>query len=214
MAIDLTLLQTHASGPHLPTKLAHALTLLATRKTTEPTPKAAMHGHELRVALEGSLDDASCCAFLLDFGAQGARVRGTAHGPSAPALAWTLHTLAAALKCTLHDAEANADIPPAPAAYRAAAAAYLARYEDEVQATRSGDEEEDAAAFLDWLAREEHIAIAPDGIAGITASTASLSLEDASALYEMLLESNAVEDVFVSESELTSLLGRFRARRR
>lgn len=209
MTLDLTLLQTTASGPLLPTKLAQAFALLGTRKSGVPTPKAAMHGHELCVALDGSPDDAVACGFLLDFAAQGARVRGAAHGPSAPALAWALHTLAAALKCTLHDGIANADAAPVPDAYRAAAVAYLTGYEAEVRATREADDEDAAAAFLDWLAREEHVALGGD----VSELAAELPMDDASALYEMLLESDDVDDVFVSESELAALLARFRARR-
>ena len=213
MTLDLTLLQTNASGPLVPARLSQTLELLTTRPSTAPTPKAGMHGHELRLALDGSLDHAACSAFLLDFAAQGARVRGTAHGPSANALEWALHLLAATLKCTLHDGVTNAEISPEPASRHAAATAYLSSYETDVRTTRAQDEENDGAAFLQWLAREEHIALAETD-EEVEELGPALPFEDPSALYEMLLDSDAIDDVFVSESELASLLGRFRARRR
>jgi hypothetical protein len=209
MSIDLTLLQTNASGPLLPSRLAMAFTQLAKLPGRAQAPNGTMRGQELRLALALSLDDDACAAFMLDFGGQGHRVRGAAHGPSSTLLSWAFHALAASLKCTLHDADAGQDVDTNPEAHRAAALAYLADYEAEVRANqRKGVDEGDGDAFLSWLVREEHIALAED--AGALGTT--LPMDDASALYEMLLESDAVEDVFVSETELTALLARFRAR--
>ncbi len=207
--IDLTLHQTKASGLLLPARITQALGLLAAQASA---PKASLRGQELRVALGGSLDDGACTGFLLDFAAQGQRVRGTAHGPSAAALAWAFHALAATLKCTLHDGLANADVEAQPSAFRDAATAYLGDYENEVRASRKrGADAGDERQLLDWLAREEHIALA-EGDDDLDELVAALPMDDASALYEMLLESDAVDDVFVSERELATLLARFRAR--
>jgi hypothetical protein len=87
-------------------------------------------------------------------------------------------------------------------------------YEALVLASRArkgdGGGEGDGRAFLAWLAREEHVALAD----GADELGETLPLDDAEALYERLLESDAVDDVFVSERELARLLARFRAWRR
>lgn len=207
---NLTLRQTNASGPLLPSTLGQLLTSLATRGGDRPTPIGKLRGQVLRLALELSPDDDACVAFPLDFAGQGARVRGEAHGPSADAFAWAFHALAAASRCTL-ETDGGAPIEPRPEAYREAAVAYLAADEAEVRADREGQttrHDEDGAAMLEWLAREEHIALAGD--AGELGAT--LAMNDASALYGQLLDSDAVEDVFISESELRALLARFQAR--
>ena len=92
--------------------------------------------------------------------------------------------------------------------HREAAVAYLAAYEADVEATRRKQGDDDGEGFLAWLVREEHIALAE----GAGALGAELPMQDARALYEMLLESDEVDDVFVSERELSSLLGRYNAR--
>jgi len=206
---ELILHQTSASGPLVPSRFAEVFALLAKLGTT---PRATMHGQELRLAVALPLDDDACAAFVLDFPAQGRRVRGTAYGPSADLLSWAFHQLAASLRCTLVDTEdADREIPPAPDDHRAGALAYLARYEDEVRAhRRRRSDEDDGVAFVDWLAREGTIALSAGGAA--TAAFAGLPMDDAPAVYERLLESEAVEDVFLGERELGWLLARFRAR--
>lgn len=213
MSMELTLEQTTASGPLVPARFAQSLSQLAkvSSLTRAPAPRGAMHGQELWLSLSLALDDAACAAFMLDFAGQGKRVKGTAHGPSAALFQWAFHALAASTKCTLVDVERGEHVAPDPDAYRDAAIAYLTDYEAGVRTSRRAqDDEEDGMAFLVWLAREEHIALADDG----GALGVSLPMDDAAALYEMLLESDVVEDVFVSERELASLLGRFRARRK
>jgi len=173
-------------------------------------PKATMHGQEIRLAVDLLLDDGACSGFLLDFAAQGARVRGTAHGPSSAALLWAFHTLAQTLKCRLSDTDSGADIDIAPDAHRAAATAYLQSYDAEVLSDRRkrAGHEPDGHAFVAWLAREEHIALASPAID----VGPDLPLDDASAVYDVLFNSDAVDDVFVSERELITLLARYRAR--
>ncbi|MDF2694364.1 MAG: hypothetical protein K0S65_2747 [Labilithrix sp.] len=218
MSVDLILNQTNASGPLVPSTLTGALGLLA-KLAGAHAPKATMRGQELRIAAELPLSDAACTAFLLDFVGQGRLVHGVAHGPSAAALVWAFHALARAVKCTLRDNELEHDVAPDPDAHRDAAASYLAEYEAGVRQHRRprhlhAEEEEpggEAAALLAWLAREEHIALASES-APVAALAQELPLDDPSALYEMLLDSDAVDDVFVSERELTSLIARFRAR--
>ncbi len=170
-----------------------------------------MRGQVLRLALDLPPDDDACVAFALGFSGQGARVRGESHGPSADVLAWAFHALAAMTHCTLVETDGGAAIEPRPDGYRDAAVAYLAADEAEVRADREGRStrhEEDGAALLDWLAREEHIALAGDA----RELGATLAMSDASALYAQLLESEIVEDVFMSETELRALLARFKAR--
>ena len=207
---ELILHQTSASGLLVPSRFTEVFALLAKLGTT---PRAAMHGQELRLAVALSLDDDACAAFVLDFPAQGRRVRGTAYGPSADLLSWAFHRLAASLRCTLVDTEdASREIPPAPDDHRGRALAYLSSYEDEVRAhRRRRSDDDDGPAFVDWLAREGTIALSTEAAAP-AAGFAGLPLEDAPAVYERLLESEAVEDVFLSERELGWLLARFRAR--
>ena len=204
---DLTLHQTNASGPLVPSRFTQAFALLAKLGTT---PRGAMHGQELRLGVALSPDDDACAAFLLDFAGQGLRVRGTARGPSADLLSWAFHTLAASLRCTLTDAERGAEIEAAPEEHRARALSYLTRYEADVRARRQKrSDEDDGVAFVDWLAREEQIALATDA----AAIGPALPMDDAPALYERLLESEGVDEVFISERELGWLLSRFRAGR-
>lgn len=220
MSVELTLYQTKASGPLMPTSIAIVLDRLGTI-TRGRSPRAAMRGGHLRVALDLSLDDAACAAVPLEFAGQGQRLRGMARGPSAVLLHWTFHTIAAALKCTLQEPPRDAGIGPDAGAFHDAALAYLEAYERAVNADRERHgqtvDPEDAAGggdFLEWLAGEEHIALRTDEQAtGARASlSASLPMRDVGALYEALLDSDAVDDVFMSETELVSLLDRFRAR--
>ena len=204
---DLTLHQTNASGPLVPSRFTQAFALLAKLGTT---PRATMHGQELRLTVALSPDDDACAAFLLDFAGQGLRVRGTARGPGADLLSWAFHTLAASLRCTLSDAELGGEVEAAPEEHRPRALSYLTQYEAEVRAHRQKrDVDDDGVAFVDWLAREELVALAADA----AAIGAGLPMDDAPALYERLLESEGVDDVFISERELGWLLSRFRARR-
>ena len=205
---ELVLHQTSASGPLLPARFTELFALLAKLGTT---PSATMRGQELRLAVGLSLEDDACAGFLLDFLGQGRRVRGTAHGPSAELLEWAFHTLASSLRCGLTD-ETGREIAIAPEERRARALAYLSGYEAEVRASRKkgGGDDDDGAALLDWLAREEAIALSGPAR---TLVDEGLRTDDVPALYEQLLESDVVDDVFVSERELGWLLARFRARR-
>jgi hypothetical protein len=116
-----------------------------------------------------------------------------------------MHALAEVMKADL--SVDGATVAATPESDRASAFAYLEAYEADVLATRRAGHELDATGFVAWLAREEHVAVA----AGARAF-ADLPMDDPSQLYEILLESDAIEDLFVSERELTRLLTRFRAR--
>src|SRR5262249_9439866 len=154
-----------------------------------------------RLARSLDVGDAACAGFVLDFAAQGARVHGSARGPSAALLAWALHGIAEKLGCLLEEGDAR--ITPAPALV--GATPHPPSYEGLVLATRSGHRDPGPDAFVRWLAREEHVALAGD------AHFADLRLDDAEALYEQLLDNEAVDEVFVSERELARLLARFKA---
>lgn len=210
MATELILERTHASGPLLPARLAQGLAQIA--KVSPVAPRGALHGQELRLAFALSPDDAACPAFMLDIVGQGRRVTSSARGPSAALLVWAFHALAASVDCALLDASTGEAIQVTPDEHRDAALAYLTRHEADVRATRRARADvEPGVEFLAWLAREEHIALAAAGDEAAALGCA-LPMDDASRAYELLLESDAVEDVFVSERELGWLLGRFRAR--
>ncbi len=208
MTAHMTLEKSGASGPLLPATLTRAL-------VKQTAPRATLRGQVLRIASALTLDDDACAAFMLDFPAQGDRVRGGANGPSAALFVWAFHVLAETLDCTLLDG-ASPDggvVEAAPGEHRAAAMAYLTRHEAEVLEARRAPEIGIAPrAFLAWLAREEHIALASPEGADVDALAGSLPMKDAGALYEMLLESDVVDDVFVSERELVTALERFLAR--
>jgi hypothetical protein len=197
--------KTTASGLLVPARLAQALVQLA--KGPGKTPRGSMHGQELRLGLTLEPNDAAAAAFMLDIVGQGRRVTAAANGPSAALLAWAFHALATSLKCTLLDGEGESAIVPAPDDHREAAIAYLTAYESEVHAARRGEEEERGADLLAWLAREGHLLLAQKGAVDIDEL-----LDQPAALYELLLESDAIDDVFVSERELGWLVARYRAR--
>jgi len=206
----ITLHRTHTSGDLVPHRFVQVLGTLAMIPGTLPSPRATMHGQELRCGVGLSLTDDACAAFLLDFPAQGARASGDARGPAGALLAWGLHAVGLALKCRLVDVndedEEEDERPADPEIYREAAMAYLAVYEADVSATRKAHDQS-VERFLTWLERDEQIELVSP-----TVLPEGLSLADGPALYEALLESDAVADVFVSERELASFLGRFRAR--
>ncbi|HVJ93559.1 MAG TPA: hypothetical protein VM580_27345, partial [Labilithrix sp.] len=122
------------------------------------------------------------------------------------------HALAASLRCVLIDAREGHPIEANPEDPRGAALAYLSDYEADVRRARAlrstAESDDNGMGLLAWLAREGHVLLAEDP----GALAATLPMEDPPLLYEMLLESDAIEDVFVSERELTDLLSRFRAR--
>lgn len=208
MTARLTLEKSGASGPLLPATLTRAL-------VGQAAPRATLKGQVLRVASALTLDDDACAAFTLDFPAQGDRVRGNANGPSAALLAWAFHLLAETLDCTLVDGEAGEGVvvEASAAEHREAALAYLTQHEaDVLEARRAPERGTSPHAFLAWLAREEHIALASPAGPDVDTLAGALPMKDAGALYEMLLDSEAVDDVFLSERELVTALERFLAR--
>lgn len=205
MDTTFILRETNASGLLLPGLFAQTLSVL--HKTMPDAPHGAVRGQELRLTLAMKFDDAACAAFVLDFAGQGQRVEAAAHGPSASLLGWAFHAIAAATKGDL--LEDNAPITPDPASHHAAALAYLETYEADVRESRKVRIDLTIAAFVAWLVREEHVALA-DVVA--EDAFADFPLDDAPRLYELLLESDAMDDVFISERDLARLLSRFNAR--
>jgi hypothetical protein len=199
MSTELALHQTEMSGLLGPSRINEVFIGIV--------PRARVQGAGLRLAVDLSLDDEACAGFILDFMGQGRRLRGAANGPSGALLCWTFHTIGATLGADLTDLTTNQRIDANPGRFEQAAFAYLATYEAYVKASREGGSEFSGAAFLAWLAREEHIAPGDH----IDQLAASLSLDDPATLYETLLESDAIDDIFVSEREVLSLLARFRA---
>lgn len=188
--MDVSLHRTSASGDLLPARIAPLLA-----KWTKP--RAKLRGQQLVVALDMSLDDEAAVGFVLDFAGQGARIEAVAHGASEPLLAWALAELARELK-----AERRGE----GAIDRAAAMAYLEAYEAEVAESRESPPESESDAFVSSLAHEKLIEVR------VGATFDELPLDDAARVYELLLDHEDVEDIFVSERELTRLLARFRAR--
>lgn len=169
-----------------------------------------MRGQELRVSIDLALEDDACAAFMLDFPAQGARVHGTTSGRASIVLSWAFHALAKTLGCSLVDAATEKTVPPSPEGMVDEAMRYLAEYEAEVRASRArGGDVDQGAELLSWLGREGLIALADDA-----ELDELLPLDDVDATYEWLLDSDLVDDVFISERELGWVLRRFLARYR
>lgn len=219
MPTSLLLQQSAKSGPLLPATLGPALTRLVVRAAgvgVPRIPRGSFVGQVLRLGIALPPEDDASVGFLLDFVGQGRCARGSAHGPSAELFAWAMHALAADLGCELAEEEGE-EIAPSPSTHLASALAYLEAYEAEVTEERAvpaslkAEGAELAGRLLAWLAREEAIALGEDA-ASVASLAAELPMEDPAALYEKLLESDAVEDVFVSETETKSLVDRFRAR--
>lgn len=200
MSLELILRSTDASGLLVPPRLTESL--------SSSIPRGRAQGSELRLAIDLSLDDPACAGLVLDHVGQGRRVRASAHGPSAALLGWAFHSVAATTGAQLFDADGDRRIEPAPVSLREAARSYVAGHEAGVRASREGRVEPGGGGFLEWLAGEEHVALGDD----VEELAAALPMDDAVALYEILLESDAVDDVFVSERELALLLSRYRAR--
>jgi hypothetical protein len=200
MSIELTLRSTPESGLLVPARLTESFGI--------SIPRGRAQGSELRLAIDLSLDDAACATLVLDHVGQGRRVRSSAHGPGEPLLAWAFHAVAATTGAELFDGDGEQRIEPSPGTFRDAALIYLTRHEAGVEAARQGRVDAGGVGFLDWLAEEEHVALGGDA----RELAAALPMDDAVALYEMLLESDEVDDVFVSERELAGLLSRYRAR--
>lgn len=209
--VAITLHATHASGSLTPAVLGGALARM--QKARPSDPRGLMRGQVLRLARALPLEDPACVELQLDVAAQGARVRGTARGPRRDLLVWAFHALARELRCRLV-VEDEGDIEVDPARVLDAANAYLESAEADVRAERErGTVREgpaEAKAFVAWLAAEGEVEPAGDPEVARLAET--LPMDDHEALYEALLESDAIEDVFASESEMKSLLARFRAR--
>ena len=231
MTVDLALVSTKLSGSLTPTRLG---TVLGSASVSAPF-QAGMRGHYLRFGHALSLDDEASAAIATSFEQQGARVRGSAHGPSSALLVWGFHAIAAEVGCELFDTSTDRPVKPQPAAHEARAAQYLETYERDVGGDRAkgaaraaaSDEDDDDSApqapsqdsapkstrgaeFLAWLVREEHLALLGDA-AGLAAF---LPLENAETAYEQILESEDVDDIFVSESEFRALLKQWLARKR
>ena len=207
MTTSFALHRTTASGELHPSAFTRTFVVLGKSLGASSAPRASMRGQELRLGIWLEADDDASAGFLLDFPGQGARTLGEARGPSLELLAWAFHTLATAIGCELRRDDVT--LTPDPEPHREAAMAYLAYYEEDVRESRKRKgEADDLDRFLAWLAREEHVALA-EGAAPFAEPVASA---DATALYERLLDSDAIADLFISERELATLLGRFRAR--
>lgn len=200
----LTLRRTEKSGPLVPATFQQALGLMA--KLTQ-TPQGGMRGQELRLKLKLTLDDDASFGTVLDFAGQGARVTTSTHGRSEALVRWAMHSLGPTLKADLvEDEEAKSATPEV---HRGEAIAYLEDYEQEIRTSRKEMREPKSEDLIAWLAREEYVLLAATDTA---MSFADLPLNDVPELYEQLLDHASIDDVFVSERELSRLLTRFKAR--
>jgi hypothetical protein len=193
---------------------------------------------ELRVALAANVvrfrialdeDDPEVAAIRIAFSRSGDALSGSASGRGAPLLYWSFHRLAAQLGCELEDPQADdagGVVTPDADRYFAEARALIAGHEEDVMQGREeedeveGDEEEEddddgeedqIRAFVGDLVRTGKVLLVSDEAAEY--AVWSGMMEDPEALYEAIIESDAVDEVFLSESEFTDLLRKFHAAR-
>ncbi|MFO0676208.1 MAG: hypothetical protein U0169_06720 [Polyangiaceae bacterium] len=217
MTTELTMLSSKASGALMPSRLGPVLESISRGSPI----RLAMRGPVLRLYSRLTYTDDAAVSVLLAFDNHGARMTASAHGPSSALVAWAFHAIADALHCEVDDGTTKGPRPPSPERYEDRARSYLNAYEEDVardrrevpkpEAAEAPAEDPTAATkgFLTWLAKEERIALVGDAADLV----ASLPMGDVEAAYEMLLEHDDVDDVFMSESEFRGLYSRWTARK-
>ena len=145
----------------------------------------------------------------------GSKLVGTTPPMRSALLAWCFHSLARRLGCELVDPKSDERGPrtPNPKAYVEEAKSAIRNYEDDVLAGDSlpGDEfamDSQLVEFLDWLVEQEKLSLACKTTAELVRQ---IELDDESIdLYESLLESPAVDEIFASEEEFAQLIKQYR----
>ncbi|RYZ06766.1 MAG: hypothetical protein EOO73_14540 [Myxococcales bacterium] len=170
--------------------------------------------------------DARSAGVAVSYAADGSELVARTHSGSGALLYWCLHALAAKLGCGLFDPQTGGRPQPNSQGFFAEAKAQVMSLEKDIAAEslnsdEEGDTEADVAAdaasaaaqllvgFLRSLVDAEQLALTADAR---ELSHLAPQLKDPSALYEALLDSPLVEDIFLSESELVRALAKYRRR--
>jgi hypothetical protein len=200
-----------------PASVQRALTAISSSGTI----KCALTSDNLiRFGMQMPVTDARCVAVEVSFSRGGKSLTASSHGGRWPMLEWCLHALAAQLGAQLFDPQDGNVIPPDSQARLAKAKALLEAHEAEARADEphDGPEEpldaDDASsllvAFLESLVASEQLSLAaaPNDFGHLASQ-----LNEPSALYEALLDSPLVDEVFASESQFVRALAEYRTRR-
>lgn len=152
----------------------------------------------------------------VDLAKNGSKLVGSTRGHGAALLYWCFHALARRLGCDLRDPQLDVAPAPNPRGFLDDAKRLVRDYEAAVlRRAQDGDGDEDdvpgsnhLAEFLAWLVELEMLSLACPNTAELARQ---IELDDDSLdLYESLLESPAVDEIFASEEEFAALLKQYR----
>lgn len=217
MSVDLILKRAPGGVSIDPESIARALATISRPDGLKCALGA--EGLTIRVGALLPATNAGSAHISVSFKARGQGLTASSGGGGGPLLYWCLHALAAQLPCNLFDPQAGKTLTPHAEPFLARAKALVAASEEQVLAERAYVEDLQANAsssatdavdalvgFLDGLVSEEKLAL--NGPAGELAHLGA-HLSAPSELYEALLDSPLVEDVFLSESQFARSLARY-----
>lgn len=181
----------------------------------------AADGLAIHIGVSLPATDSRRAGFTVSFTRGGRELVASARSGNGPLLCWCIHMLAAQLGCALFDPQAGELVTPNGQPFLAQAQSLLAEYESDLLAQEpyAGPPDADAAGeanevsqlligFLESLVAAEQLSL--------TTAASELvhlvpQLKEPSDLYEALLDSPQVDDVFLSESEFVRALAKYRA---
>jgi hypothetical protein len=199
-----------------PASVQRALTAIS---ASEAIKCALTSDNLIRFGAQIPVTDDRCVAVEVSFSRGGKSLTASSHGGRWPILEWCLHALAAQLGAQLFDPQEGKVIAPDSQARLPKAKALLEAHEAAARADEphDGPEEpldaDDASsllvAFLESLVASEQLALAgaPSDLRHLASQ-----LNEPSALYEALLDSPLVDEVFASESQFVQALAEHRTR--
>jgi hypothetical protein len=177
----------------------------------------------IRIGVSLAVTDPRCSGIEVSFTSGGRKLTGTTRRGGGPLLYWCLHALAARLGCELFDPQEGKLVAPNSEQFLAAAKAQVTANESDLLADEPYVEPPDTAAssegtdgsqlligFLDSLIAAEQLSLT-----GAVTDLGQLAsqLDEPSELYETLLDSPLVDEVFVSESQFVHSLAAYRRSR-
>jgi len=217
LSVDLVL-KPAPGGPSIdPESVAQALSAISTPDGLKCA--LGMEGLTIRIGVLLPTTDAGTARVAVSFKARGQGLTASTGGGGSSLLYWCVHALAAQLSCKLFDPQAGKTLTPNAAPFLTSAKALVAASEEQVLAERAyaQDLQSNAASnavdaaqaligFLDGLVVAEQLSLnAPAG----DLTQLSAHLQDPSGLYEALMDSPLVDDVFLSESQFVRSLARY-----
>ncbi len=219
MSTDLVLKRTVGGVSLNRTNVARALAEISTPDGLKCG--LATDGSSVLIGVSLPTADPRSSGFQVSFTNGGRKLVGSTRGGGGPLLFWCFHALAARLGSELFDPQTGAQLTPNDEPFLAAATAQVTANESDILANEPyvGPDDETAAnvadaasqlliGFLESLVAEEQLSL--------TASARELGhlapqLNDPGELYETLLESPLVDEVFLSESQFVRSLAKYRS---